>query len=708
MTRWVRSLCPYCGVGCGILAAVEDGRVSRIKGDPAHPANFGEVCAKAVFLPHALRTADRATHPLMARRRGAPLERTDWATALARAARAIRDTWQRHGPDAIAVYGSGQLLTEEYYVWVKLLRGVLGTNNFDSNSRLCMAAAAAAYTAVFGADGPPTAYADIELADCVFLIGTNTADCHPIVFRRIEKAKRARPELRILVADPRRTETADLADLYLPVRPGSDVALLNAMLHVCLAEGLVDRPFVEAHTTGFDQVAAAAARWTPARAAELCGVPAAAIVAAARTFGRARAALSFWSMGLNQSAHGVAKNAALLNLHLATGQVARPGAGPFSLTGQPNAMGGRMVGGLAHLLPGFRQVARAADRAAVAAAWGIPAEHLSARPGLAAVELFEAAAEGRVRVLWVICTNPAVSMPELDLVERALRQVDLLVVQDAYHPTETSRYADIVLPAAQWGEKEGTMVNSERRITYLPKLVEPPGEALPDWTIGVQLARALGAGRAFPFESAEAVFEEFKALTRGTPADITGVSYARLRHEGPLQWPCPAADAGEPAHPGTPRLYQGGRFPTPDGRARFVVAEPSPPYEPPSSAYPLVLTTGRLKHQWHTMTRTGKVEALLKGAREPFLELNPADAARLGVRDADFVEVASRRGKAVVQVRVTDGVAPGSCFMPFHWGRQGGHYKAANNLTVRAVDPVSRQPELKLCAVRVRPVSADA
>ncbi len=836
--RWVRSACPYCGVGCGLLAGVEGGQIVRIKGDPDHPANFGELCAKAVFLPPALRTADRCRYPLARPRRDAPLERVTWDGALARAARKIRETVVRHGPDAVAVYGSGQLLTEDYYVWNKLVRGVLGTNNFDSNSRLCMASAAAAYAQVFGADGPPTAYADIELADCVFLIGTNTAECHPIVFRRIEKAKRRRPELRVLVADPRRTETADLADLHLPLRPGSDIALLNAMLHVCLAEGLVDRAFIEAHTTGFDAVADSVARYTPDYAAEVCALPRAAIVDAARTFGRARAALSFWSMGLNQSTVGVAKNTALMNLHLATGQVARPGAGPFSLTGQPNAMGGREVGGLAHLLPGYRSVARAEDRAEVAAAWGIPAEHLSPRPGLTAVELFEALAAGRVRVLWVICTNPAASMPELDLVERALRQAELVVVQDAYHPTETSRFADIVLPAAQWGERDGVMTNSERRITYLPKLVEPPGEALPDWQIGVRLARALGAGHAFPYDSAEAVFEEFKRLTRGRPADITGVSYARLRSEGPLQWPCPegaGADApaaaasapaasapvgtppGEPSqlgpgsagpaalsattpgrraeaaagratalssrlsgdpgrgrapgeavamgagsaeraadrapedavrapgtsagiradgrppaigegaggggeegagqstgrpaaapgsrsrHPGTARLYQDRRFATPDGRARFVVSEHAAPHEEVSTAYPLILTTGRLKNQWHTMTRTGKVEALLKGAREPFLEMNAADAARLGIRDAAFVEVASRRGKAVVQVRVTEEIAPGTCFMPFHWGRESGHYKAANNLTVRAFDPVSKEPELKFCAVRVAP-----
>ncbi len=737
--EWLRSACPYCGVGCGLLAGVEAGRVVKIKGDPDHPANFGEVCAKAVFLPPTLRTDDRCRHPLARPRRGAPLEEVTWEGALTRAARKIRETVLRHGPDAVAVYGSGQLLTEDYYVWNKLLKGVLGTNNFDSNSRLCMTSTAAAYAQVFGADGPPTAYADIELADCIFLIGTNTAECHPIVFRRIEKAKRARPDLRVLVADPRRTETADLADLHLPLRPGSDIALLNAMLHVCLAEGLVDRAFIEAHTTGFDAVAASVARCTPSYAAELCGLPAAAIADAARTFGRARAALSFWAMGLNQSTVGVAKNTALLNLHLATGQVARPGAGPFSLTGQPNAMGGREVGGLAHLLPGYRSVAHAADRAAVAAAWGVPADYLSPRPGLAAVELFEALAAGRVKVLWVICTNPAASMPDLDLVERALRQAELVVVQDAYHPTETTRFADLVLPTAQWGEREGLMTNSERRITYLPKLVEPPGEALPDWQIGVRLARELGFGHAFSFETAEAVFEEFRGLTRGTPVDMTGVSYARLRREGPVQWPCPegpaavgagltraparlwggpvggAAFLGVPGarraltapptapHPGTARLYQDRRFATPDGRARFVVAEHAAPHEEVSSAYPLVLTTGRLKNQWHTRTRTGKVEALLKGAREPFLEVHPADAARLGIRDADFVEVSSRRGKAVVQARVTEGITRGTCFMPFHWGREPGHYKAANNLTVRAFDPVSKEPELKFCAVRVVP-----
>jgi ferredoxin-nitrate reductase len=359
-------------------------------------------------------------------------------------------------------------------------------------------------------------------------------------------------------------------------------------------------------------------------------------------------------------------------------------------------MGGREVGGLSHLLPGYRSVLEPHHRVEVAALWGIPPEHLSAKPGYSAVELFQALAAGKVKGVWILCTNPAVSMPDLDLVEKALRQAELVVVQDAYHPTDTTRFADVLLPAAQWPEKEGVMTNSERTLTYLPRLVEPPGEALPDWQIVTLFARQLGLQKAFPFECAEEVFEEFKQFTKGRPMDITGVTYARLK-EGPVQWPCPAPD-----HPGTPRLYTDRRFHTPDGRARFIPVEHADPVERPSREFPLVLTTGRVKNQWHTMTRTGKVENLLKSCREPFVELHPQDAKRYGVQDGDFVELTSRRGKLVAQARVIATIASGTCFVPFHWGRSMGFYKCANNLTLNAYDPVSKEPELKAAAVRVK------
>jgi ferredoxin-nitrate reductase len=697
MAEWGRTQCPYCGVGCGLLVQIQAGEAVRVKGDPAHPANFGEVCAKAVMLPRALNTSDRLLHPHLRSRRDRPLTRVPWATALKSLGRSFRRLIAEYGPDAVAFYGSGQLLTEDYYVANKLAKGFLGTNNFDTNSRLCMASAAVGYHTSLGSDGPPVSYADIDLADCFFIIGSNMVECHPIVFRRLKRRKEQAPDVvQVISVDPRRTEVADIADLHLPIRAGADIALLNAMLAVMVEEPLVDPAFIAAHTQGWNAVHALLERYTPEAVQEVCGLHASRIRDAARLFGRARAVISLWSMGLNQSTVGVGKNNALINLHLATGQIGIPGAGPFSLTGQPNAMGGREVGGLAHLLPGYRTVLDPQDRSEVAAHWGIPPEHLSAEPGYSAVELFQALAEGKVKAVWIMCTNPAVSMPDLDVVEKALRQAELVVVQDAYHPTDTTRFADVLLPAAQWPEKEGVMTNSERTLTYLPPLVQPPGEALPDWQIVTQFAREMGWQEAFPFERAEEVFEEFKQLTKGRPMDITGVTYARLKR-GPVQWPCPAWD-----HPGTPRLYPDRRFHTPNGRARFIPVEHADPIERPCREFPLVLTTGRVKNQWHTMTRTGKVENLLKGCREPFVELHPQDARRYGVHDGDFVELTSRRGKLVAQARVTVTIAAGACFVPFHWGRSMGFYKCANNLTLNAYDPVSKEPELKAAAVRVK------
>jgi len=697
---WRSTMCPYCGVGCGLLVQVRAGRVTKVRGDPAHPANLGDICAKAVHLPPILGTADRLLRPQIRVRRGAELEHVPWELALRFTADRMREIITAHGSDAVAFYASGQLLTEEYYLGSKLARGFVGTNNFDTNSRLCMASAAAGYARSLGSDGPPASYQDIDLADCFLLLGTNTADCHPVTFKRIRRRKLQAPDdVTVMVVDPRWTETADIADLHLSLRPGSDIALLNAMLHVLWREGLLDTGFVAEHTTGWEGLRAVIERYPPERGAALTGLSREVIVTAALRFGRARAALSLWSMGINQSHVGTDKNAAIINLHLATGQIGRPGAGPFSLTGQPNAMGGRETGGLAHLLPGYRLVSDAAARAAVERHWAIPAGRLPSTPGRSALEIFDGLASGEVRAVWIICTNPAASMPDLDLVEKALRQAELVVVQDAYHPTETTRFADVLLPAAQWPEKDGVMTNSERRLTYLPKLVDPPGEALPDAVILTRFAHEMGWKEAFSCASTAEIFDEFASLTAGTGCDYSGVSHARLQ-AGPLQWPVPAPD-----HHGTARLYTDAVFPTPDGRARFLVVEHVEPLEAPDAIFPLVLTTGRVRDHWHTLTRTGKSPALASRTPEPILEVNLGDARRAGIQDGDFVEVTSRRGKVVAQCRVSAAIREGTCFLPFHWGRQAGFYKSANNLTLSGRDPVSHQPELKACAVRLRRVA---
>jgi anaerobic selenocysteine-containing dehydrogenase len=601
-----------------------------------------------------------------------------------------------HGPDAVAFYGSGQLATEDYYALAKLVKGFLGTDNLDTNSRLCMASAVSAYKAAFGADAPPGSYADIDHADVFLIVGANVADCHPILFRRIEKRVAAAPErVRVIVIDPRRNETCDLAHAHLPIRPGTDVALLNAMLRVAIHEGHVDKQFVTDRTEGFPSVRSAVDAWTPDAAAELCGVPAAAIAETARTFARSRQAMVLWGMGANQSSHGTAKGSAILNLCLATGNVGRLGCGPFSLTGQPNAMGGREVGGLAGLLPGHRHVMSARDREVVAAHWGVPAERLPSRVGRTATEIFAGLEDGSVRAVWIVATNPAASLPDIERARRALRRAELVVVQDAFFPTDTTELAHVVLPAAAWPEKDGAMTNSERVVTLLRKAVEPPGDALPDWQLLAMLARELGFGAHFAWQDASAVFDEFRRITAGTSCDLSGITHARLA-DGPLQWPCPSGD-----HPGDERRYEQ-RFATTNGRARFVPVQPRPPAEPLSREFPLVLTTGRSKSHWHTRTRTRWSRNLEMRAPEPILDMHPSDARRVGVVDGGFAEVRSRRGEVVSQVRVTPEIAPGTVFLPFHWTRLDGPEKPANNLTHGAVDPVSKQPELKHCAVRVR------
>ena len=619
-------------------------------------------------------------------------------TYLANRFRAIIDA---HGPEAVAFYGSGQLTTEEYYVANKLAKGFLGTNNFDTNSRLCMASAVAGYKTSLGSDGPPAAYADIDAATCMLLVGTNTADCHPVIFKRIKERKQRDPKnVTIIAVDPRRTETADFADLHLPIRPGTDIALLNSLLCVLIEENLIHREFVARHTNGFSELEEVIRKYPPKVAQEICGVPECLIVEAALIFGKSQSALTFWSMGVNQSSVGVQKNNAIFNLHLATGQIGKPGSGPFSLTGQPNAMGGREVGGLSHMLPGYRSVQDPKDREVVERYWRVPRGRIAPEPGLPAMEQFEALARGKVKAIWILCTNPAASLPDTDMVEKALRQAELVVVQDAYHPTATSGFAHVILPAAQWSEKEGVMTNSERRLTYMPKLVEPPGEALPDWKIIALFAYAMGFGANFMYESAADIFAEFVALTSGRFCDLSGASHERLRRDGPLQWPCPNS-----RHEGTARLYEDGQFSTPDGKANLIAVKHRPPVECPDADYPLMLTTGRIKDHWHTMTRTAKNPALKRRSPDPVLEINRADARRYQIRDADFVEVISRRGKVMVQARVTEEVKLGTCFLPFHWGRDHGFFKSANNLTISARDPISRQPELKACAVRVRKVT---
>ncbi len=696
-----KSTCCYCGVGCGVVIQSEGERIIGVRGDSDHPANFGRLCTKGTTLHLSAQPDTRARHPELRRNRSEPRTRVSWDEALDHAADRFAALIREHGPDSVAFYVSGQFLTEDYYVYNKLAKGLIGTNNIDTNSRLCMSSAAAAYKATLGADAPPTCYEDIDFAECLLIAGSNPAVAHPVLYRRIEAARAANPSLKIIVVDPRRTDTAADADLHLAIAPGTDIALFNAMLHVMLMENLVDDDYIRRHTKGFEFLSRVVREYPPERAASQCGVTAQDIITAARWFGESRASLSLWCQGLNQSTHGTQNNAALIHLHLATGQIGGRGSGPFSLTGQPNAMGGREVGGMANLLSAHRDLANPTHRDEIARLWGVA--DVPAKPGKTAVELFRALRSGEVRAVWIACTNPAQSMPDVALVREGLARAEFVVVQEAFRNTDTAEFADLMLPASSWGEKEGTVTNSERRISRVRAAVPPPGDARHDWEIAVDFARRLGerldhplAQKLFPYTSPEHIFEEHRETTRGRDLDITGLSYALLDSRGPQQWPFP-----EGAASGRARLYADGVFPTADGRARFLVTRNQRASEAPDGAYPLRLNTGRLRDQWHGMSRTGTVPRLFAHAPEPVLAMHPEDMTARGIEDGDSVRVSSRRGDLLLRAESSPEQRRGDVFIPMHWGNRFMSGAGVNALTVSAFDPDSKQPELKHAAVEV-------
>ena len=705
-----KATCCYCGVGCGVIVQTDGRQVVGVRGDPDHPANFGRLCTKGSTLHLTARSAlqqqARALHPEMRIVRSMERERASWDTALDFLAKKFADTIAAHGPDSVGFYISGQLLTEDYYVFNKLAKGLIGTNNIDTNSRLCMSSAVAGYKQTLGADAPPACYEDIEQADVVFIVGSNMAYAHPILYRRLEAARKARPEMKVIVADPRRTDTARDADLFLPILPGTDVALFNGMLHICLWEDLIDPAYIDAHTEGFAELKRTVRDYTPKFVADTCGISEEDLVTAARWFGESKAALSLYCQGLNQSSAGTAKNAALINLHLATHQIGKPGAGPFSLTGQPNAMGGREVGGMATLLSAHRDIANPAHRAEVAKLWGV--DDVPATPGKSAVEMFEALRDGGIKIIWIVCTNPAQSMPEQKMIREALKKAELVIVQEAYRTTATCDFADVLLPATTWSEKEGTVTNSERRITRFRPVLDKPAETLHDWEIGVRFARRLEAlwqreRTLFPYDDVESVWNEHRESTRGRDLDITGLSYAILETQGPQQWPYP-----EGAQSGKERLYADGVFATASGRAKFVNTVYQPVAEKVDARFPFHLTTGRLRDQWHGMSRTGTVAQLFSHAPEPAVVLSKTDMERRLLKDGDLVHVTSKRGSQILPAMAGDDMRAGQAFIGMHWGEEyvsgrgnGDGTFGVNALTTPAYDPSSKQPELKHAAVKI-------
>jgi len=701
----VATTCPYCGVGCGVeVSTGTDGRVN-VRGDKGHPANFGRLCSKGAALGETLSLEGRLLHPEV---RG---ERVPWETALEAVAAGLGEVVERHGPDAVAFYVSGQLLTEDYYVANKLMKGFVGTANIDTNSRLCMSSAVAGHQRAFGSDCVPGCYEDLELADLVVITGSNLAWCHPVLYQRLARAKQARPEMKVVVVDPRRTATCDIADLHLPLAPGSDVILFNGLLNYLRRTDALDWSFLEEHTRGFAQALQSArdsAESIPA-VARACGLAERDVAECFHWFARTEKTVSLFSQGVNQSSSGVDKVNAIINCHLATGRIGRPGMGPFSITGQPNAMGGREVGGLANQLAAHRDFADPAAIEQVAGFWR--ATHMASGPGLKAVELFEAVAAGRIKAVWIMATNPAVSLPDADRVREALRACELVIVSDCERETDTTACADILLPAAAWGEKEGTVTNSERRISRQRAFRTPPGEARPDWWIVSQVAHRLGHAEAFAYESAADIFREHAALSGllngrgeraghdfdiGALAAISNETYEALR---PIQWPVGAADGAVPR--GTARLYGEGRFPTASGKAQFVAVRPRPPGHATDTHYPLVLNTGRVRDHWHTMTRTGKSARLSVHTAEPYVALNPVDAAARGLADGAIARLRSRWGTMRARVSLSKAQRPGDVFVPIHWSDQFAPGTRVDALVNAVTDPLSGQPEFKHTPVEV-------
>lgn len=692
-----RATCPYCGVGCVLDVTVEDGRMTGIRAEADVAPNFGMLCPKGAFLFKSDDPSRRLTAPMMRDRKGEPLREATWDQAIRRIADGLEQTRAQRGPEAVAWYGSGQMHTESLYLFTKLFKGYLGSNQTDTNSRLCMSSAVAGYLHSFGSDGPPTCYDDFEAADTFFILGANMSANHPVLFNRVRRRRATSDGCRVIVVDPRRTRTAEHADLHLAVKPGGDVALLRLLARELLRTDAFDRHFIKQHTAGYAALRALLDDLDVEAMLDACGAAMEQINLAAHWMSRDRRLLSCYCMGANQSSRGTDKNTALIDLHLMLGQVGKPGAGPFSLTGQPNAMGGREVGYLAHQLPGYRFVEQAADRAAVEAYWNLSPGAIASGGGRPAVAMFDAAARGELGVLWIACTNPAVSMPDLDVVQHGLRQTPLVIVQDCLRDTETAAYADVLLPASSWGETAGTMTNSERLVTRSQAAVEAPGSrgsVRADWQIVADVARAMGFAE-FDFAGVEAVWDEFRGLTAGTRCDMSGITNERLARGG-VHWPFTNEDI-QPMK----RRYADLVFPTPDGRARFSTAGYVAPAEATDIDYPLVLTTGRVASQWHTRGRTGAVPELDRLAPEPVAEVHPIDAAAAGLIDGGLVFVESRRSRVLARVMVTDRTSRGLVFLPFHFGDTFDPRTAANYATHRAVDAVSKQPELKHAAVRL-------
>jgi anaerobic selenocysteine-containing dehydrogenase len=691
--KWVKTTCGYCSVGCGMLIGVRDGKAISVKGDPDHPVNEGKLCPKGLSEHYTISADGRAQYPLVRTWRGH--KRVSWDDAVDMFATRVYDIQKAHGPDAFAVISTGQLVTEEFYTLGKLVRLGLGTTNYDGNTTLCMASAVAGYKRSFGSDGPPGCYEDLERADTVVLIGANIADNHPILAYRLFKNRDRNPKHKLIVIDPRATKTAMLADLYLPIRPRSDVHLLNGVARLLIDNGWVDEKYIAEHTAGFEEMRQNLERYDLAYTAKVTGLSEGAVLEFARAVGTSASTFFGWTMGVNHSTQGTETVNVICNLSLLRGYIGKVGSAPFSITGQCNAMGSRETS-FTSSMPGYRKFDSESDREELAKAWNVDAASIPTRRGQAYPDIIQGVIDGKIKGLWIVATNPLVSYPDQARLRKALAGLDFLVVQDGYHPTPTGELAHLMLPAAIWGEKEGTYTNSERRVSKANKAVNPPGEARSDFDIFLAIADRLGVkSKCFRgWTSPRDAFEEWRKVSRGQLCDYSAMDYEALA-ERSIQWPFSLDAPRDPRE--YVRLYADGEFETYDGKARFFAVKSERPPEEPCLEFPFMLNTGRTVEHWHTRTKTGRVPILERAAPEAWVEINPSDAEKLDVQNHDFVSVESRRGRIdKVRARVTSIVAPGSVFIPFHFAETN-----ANNLTIDAACPISREPNYKQAAVRI-------
>ncbi len=689
-----KSICPYCGVGCGLDVNVVNNRIAEVKGLKGYPVNDGDICALAYDLPEVINAEGRLKKPLVRKEKG--LTEVGWDEAVSFAAGKLNDIISKYGPNAVAFYGGASNTIEEYYLMNKLMKGLIGTNNVECSTRLCMSSTSIGLVSTIGTDAPPCCYADIELADLFFIAGNNMAVSLPIIFKRVQNQKEK--GAKVIVVDPRKSQTAAIADMHIQIRPGTDVALNNAIAHVLLKDGYVDEKSVELYCAGLADLKKHLEAWHPERAAKITNVPKEQIIEAAHAIGKAKSMLTFWFQGYNHSSQAVFKNNTLHNISLLSGNFSRPGAGPLTINGEANALGNRWVGALSTLLPGMRSVLNYEHREEVANYWNTQVDKISPTPGLSIIDTIKGLHSGEVRALWVCATNPAVSLPNANWVEEGLKKADLLIVQDIFHPTETSLLANVVFPATQWGEKTGIFITSERRAELIEKIVDIEGDAKPDYEIIQMVANAMGFKEEFAYNSPEEVFEEFKGLTINRICDMGGVTYDRLRAETGPQLPCPALD-----HKGTPRLFNDYNFPRLDGRAALLARNYIEPAELPNEKFPFILLTGKSAAHFNTRTRTGRLQHSKNNSKTNYISINPVDAKRMGIAENDKVEAESKRGKVKGVARVLDKTREGVIFMNMHYGDLLGVGKGmlANLVTNNACDMHSKQPELKFCAVNI-------